>query len=130
MNMPNQKRDMSGTEIVFNQETGLVTMTVAHRAYKQKTREEAIAAAKAYAESLSVEEDAALTKAALDDPDTVLITELSRRKPGRPLADSTKTPVSIRLSPDVVDYFRSSGPGWQSRIDDVLRKAAGLKKRA
>ncbi|UGX85917.1 BrnA antitoxin family protein [Phyllobacterium meliloti] len=81
-------------------------------------------------DSISPEEDAALTKAALDDPDTVLITELSRRKPGRPLADITKTPVSIRLSPDVVDYFRSSGPGWQSRIDDVLRKAAGLKKRA
>jgi len=79
---------------------------------------------------ITPEEDAALTKAALEDPDTVLITELSRRKPGRPVADITKTPVSIRLSPDVLDYFRSGGPGWQSRIDEALREAAGLKKRA
>nr|WP_210278083.1 BrnA antitoxin family protein [Phyllobacterium myrsinacearum] len=81
-------------------------------------------------DKITPEEDAALTKAGLADPDTVLITQLSKRKPGRPVADITKTPVSIRLSPDVLDYFRSGGPGWQSRIDEVLRKAAGLKKRA
>lgn len=85
---------------------------------------------KACAESITPEEDAALTKAALEDPGTVLITELSRRKPGRPVADITKTPGSIRLSPNVLDYFRSGGPGWQSRINDALREAAGLKKRA
>ncbi len=81
-------------------------------------------------DKITPEEDAALTKAALEDPDTVLVTELSRRKPGRPVAETTKTPVSIRLSPDVLDYFRSGGPGWQSRIDEALREAAGLKKRA
>jgi len=38
-----------------------------------------------------------------------------------------KIPVSLRLSPEVVEHFKASGPGWQSRIDETLRKAAGLK---
>ena len=38
----------------------------------------------------------------------------------------TKVPVSIRLSPEVVEHFKSQGPGWQSRIDAALKKAAGL----
>jgi uncharacterized protein (DUF4415 family) len=42
----------------------------------------------------------------------------------------TKKPVSIRLSPEVIDHFKRGGPGWQSRIDEALvkvvrRKAAG-----
>jgi uncharacterized protein (DUF4415 family) len=31
-----------------------------------------------------------------------------------------KVPVSIRLDPDVVEYFRAGGEGWQSRINEVL----------
>ncbi|MFG1276567.1 BrnA antitoxin family protein [Xanthobacter autotrophicus] len=34
----------------------------------------------------------------------------------------TKVPVSIRLSPEVVEHFKAGGPGWQARIDDALRK--------
>lgn len=37
-----------------------------------------------------------------------------------------KVPVSIRLSPDVVAHFKATGPGWQRRIDEALRQAAGL----
>jgi uncharacterized protein (DUF4415 family) len=33
-----------------------------------------------------------------------------------------KIPVSIRLSPEVVKHFKEKGPGWQSKIDDALRK--------
>ena len=33
--------------------------------------------------------------------------------------------VSLRIDQDVLDYFRESGPGWQERINDALRKAAG-----
>jgi uncharacterized protein (DUF4415 family) len=29
--------------------------------------------------------------------------------------------VSIRLSPEVLRHFRERGPGWQTRIDEVLR---------
>ncbi len=39
----------------------------------------------------------------------------------------TKVAVSIRLSSDVVAHFKAKGPGWQSRIDDALRKVAKLK---
>ena len=38
----------------------------------------------------------------------------------------TKVPVSIRLSPEVIQHFKAGGPGWQSRIDAALRKAAGV----
>ena len=33
-----------------------------------------------------------------------------------------RIPVSIRLSTDVVKHFKAKGPGWQSRIDEALRK--------
>jgi uncharacterized protein (DUF4415 family) len=36
----------------------------------------------------------------------------------------TKVAVSIRLSPEVVKHFKAKGPGWQSWIDDALRKIA------
>jgi uncharacterized protein (DUF4415 family) len=39
-----------------------------------------------------------------------------------PQKAQTKIAVSIRLSPDVVEHFKAKGPGWQSRIDDALRK--------
>ncbi len=46
---------------------------------------------------------------------------LTNRKRGEQKAPK-KVPVSIRLSPDVVEAFRSSGPGWQSRVDAILRE--------
>jgi uncharacterized protein (DUF4415 family) len=43
-------------------------------------------------------------------------------KRGRPpLGSAAKVQQSLRLSPEVLDHFRSTGPGWQARIDDVLR---------
>lgn len=45
---------------------------------------------------------------------------------GRPKKAAPKTAINIRLDPDVLAYFRAIGPGWQSRINAVLRKAAGL----
>ena len=44
-----------------------------------------------------------------------------------PQKTPTKVAVSIRLSPDVLSHFKSKGPGWQSRIDDALRKIAKLR---
>jgi uncharacterized protein (DUF4415 family) len=46
-------------------------------------------------------------------------------RPGRPRG-SAKRAVSIRLDQAVIDHFRAGGPGWQSRINAALRKAAGL----
>jgi uncharacterized protein (DUF4415 family) len=45
---------------------------------------------------------------------------------GRPKAPVTKVSTTLRLDPDVIDHFKSAGPGWQSRINEALRKAAGL----
>lgn len=44
---------------------------------------------------------------------------------GRP-PGSAKRLVSLRLDQAVLDAFRAGGPGWQSRINQALRKAAGL----
>lgn len=39
---------------------------------------------------------------------------------------SPKIRVAVRLDPDVVDYFKAGGPGWQTRINDAL---AGLVRK-
>jgi uncharacterized protein (DUF4415 family) len=41
---------------------------------------------------------------------------------GRPRSDATQISTTIRLDREVVDHFRASGPGWQSRINEALRK--------
>lgn len=46
-------------------------------------------------------------------------------KRGRP-PGSDKVHVTLRLDKEVVDYFKAGGRGWQTRINEVLRKAAGL----
>jgi uncharacterized protein (DUF4415 family) len=50
-----------------------------------------------------------------------ILARVARRGPQK---EPTKVAVSIRLSPDVISHFKSKGPGWQSRIDDALRKIA------
>jgi uncharacterized protein (DUF4415 family) len=47
-----------------------------------------------------------------------------RAKIGRPKKDAPKEAVNIRLDPDMLAHFRATGPGWQSRINAALRKAA------
>jgi uncharacterized protein (DUF4415 family) len=50
-------------------------------------------------------------------------------RPGRPKSEAPKRATSIRLDPDVLAFYRATGPGWQSRINRDLRKAAGLGRR-
>jgi uncharacterized protein (DUF4415 family) len=40
---------------------------------------------------------------------------------GRPKSSKKKTPVSIRLDADVLEFFKSKGASWQTRIGDALR---------
>lgn len=49
-----------------------------------------------------------------------------RRARGRPRVEVPKQQISIRLSPDVIAAFKATGPGWQGRIDDALRKSMGI----
>ncbi len=77
----------------------------------------------------TAEEDKAITAAARSDPDAQPLTpkQLKAMVPiralrGRPKSENKKLLVSVRYSPEVVAYFKSTGEGWQSRMDGVLRK--------
>jgi len=70
------------------------------------------------------EEDAAINAGIAADNDTYELSneEFAKLKPmGRPKASTHKKPISIRLSAEVVDYFKESGKGWQTRMDEVLK---------
>lgn len=73
------------------------------------------------------DEDIALARPALEVlPTSVLAAFDGARKRGRPVATNTKVKVMLRIDPDVVDAYRNTGPGWQTRMNEALRKAAGL----
>jgi uncharacterized protein (DUF4415 family) len=46
---------------------------------------------------------------------------------GRPPSEHPKEAIKLRIDPDVLEHFRATGPGWQTRINDALRRAAKLK---
>ena len=77
----------------------------------------------------TAEEDRAITAAARNDRDAQPLTPKQLRSMvplrtlrGRPRSENKKLLVSVRYSPEVVAYFKSTGDGWQSRMDGVLRK--------
>ena len=45
------------------------------------------------------------------------------RRIGRPKGSGTKEMVTLRIDRDILDRFRAGGPGWQTRLNDVLRVA-------
>lgn len=108
-----------------------------------RLRVQARARARRPIETSTDEEDAALIAAAESDPDNPPLTddqvrrmrpahEVSpqlvarqlRRERGRPKSDTTKQQVTLRFDRDVLEKFRAQGEGWQSRINEALRKAA------
>jgi uncharacterized protein (DUF4415 family) len=73
-------------------------------------------------------QDRAINAAAKADPDAQPLTpkQLKSMVPlrtlrGRPKSPNPKQLVSVRYSAEVLEYFRSTGEGWQSRMDGVLR---------
>jgi uncharacterized protein (DUF4415 family) len=40
---------------------------------------------------------------------------------GRPIGSGNKTPVTIRLDKEIVEQFKETGPGWQTRMNNALR---------
>ena len=84
----------------------------------------------------TVEEDKVITAAAKHDPDAQPLTpnQLKAMVPmralrGRPPSPNKKQLVSIRYSPEVLDYFKSTGEGWQARMDGVLKQYVSKKAR-
>jgi len=76
-------------------------------------------------------EDAAITAAALSDPDAQPLTDAqlrSMRPMGRPRIAKPKAAVTMRLDADVLEALRSSGQGWQTRVNALLRDAVAHGK--
>jgi uncharacterized protein (DUF4415 family) len=51
------------------------------------------------------------------------LAESIRRSRGRPKVENPRQQISLRLDPDVIEKFKATGKGWQSRINDVLKAA-------
>lgn len=85
----------------------------------------------------SEEEDQRIREAAMEDPDAQPLTDaqLQAMVPikslrGRPKVENKKLLVSVRYSPEVIDYFRATGEGWQARMDEVLRRYVARHRKA
>ena len=46
--------------------------------------------------------------------------------PKTPIIPGARELVSLRIDTDVLEYFQADGPGWQDRMNQALRKAAGF----
>jgi len=42
---------------------------------------------------------------------------------GRPRSPDSKVAISLRLAPDTLARWKATGPGWQTRMADVLRES-------
>ena len=85
----------------------------------------------------TADEDRAITAAAKSDPDAQPLTpkQLKSMVPiralrGRPKSEHKKLLVSVRYSQEVVEFFKSTGEGWQSRMDGVLRQYVARHSRS
>ena len=68
-----------------------------------------------------------LTDAHFERADVYRGAKLVRR--GRPKLARPKQAVKLRLDQDVLDHFRASGPGWQTRINATLARVVARAKR-
>jgi uncharacterized protein (DUF4415 family) len=48
--------------------------------------------------------------------------KLASRKSRGPQIAQTKIPTTIRLSSDVIESFKATGAGWQTKIDLALKQ--------
>jgi len=66
-----------------------------------------------------------ITEAASGDPDALPLDdpffETARRLPPFSLSKESKQQITLRLDADVLDWFRASGAGYQSRMNAVLK---------
>ena len=48
--------------------------------------------------------------------------EMLSKKPGRPLGSGVKESKTVRFDRDILDAFKATGKGWQTRMNDALRE--------
>jgi len=64
----------------------------------------------------------------LSEAEPEIFALLQKRGRGRPRVDAPKVNLTLRLDPHIIEAFKATGPGWQTRINEVLARAAeGLK---
>ena len=71
------------------------------------------------------QEDEAINRGIAADPDTYELgsEEFKQlKRVGRPRLAEPKVAVTIRYDKEVIDAFKASGPGWQTRMNDALKK--------
>jgi uncharacterized protein (DUF4415 family) len=79
-------------------------------------------------EALQEKTDEDIERAVREDPDTVLLDEEWFEKAKLVVPASDKQRITIRLDEDIVEHFKQGGPGYQSRINDVLRAYVTSKR--
>jgi uncharacterized protein (DUF4415 family) len=86
----------------------------------------------------SAAEEARIGAAIKADPDTRELTAADfakmesfptvMRRRGRPKAATHKVPVTLRLEPHVVEFFRRTGRGWQTRMNEALARYVARRR--
>lgn len=74
------------------------------------------------------EEDFARAKRAADVLPPEILAAFGKGKRGRPIGSTkpdAKKSITLRLDPDVIEGWKRSGPGWQTRMNEALRAALG-----
>ena len=51
---------------------------------------------------------------------------LAPKRSGRPRKEQPKEAVKLRIDPDVMAVLRATGPGWQTRVNTILRERFAL----
>ena len=59
-------------------------------------------------------------------PDLAASIDREKARRGRPKVEAPKVAVTLRVDPDVLDTFKAKGNDWRSKMNDALRRAAGL----
>lgn len=72
------------------------------------------------------EEDAAIQRGIDSDPDTFVPSDARfaqmRRRGGRPKLEQPKVALTVRYDADIIEQFRATGEGWQTRMNNALRE--------
>lgn len=91
----------------------------------------------------TAQEDAVIMRQAAEDGTLLTDAQLAEMKPlsafpelqavirrGMPPQSSSKQSTTLRLSAEVLEFFKAGGKGWQSRIDAVLKEYADAHRLA
>lgn len=72
------------------------------------------------------EEDAAIERGINADPDTFVPSDEQfahmKRRSGRPKLEHPKVALTVRYDADIIERFRATGEGWQTRMNNALRE--------